>query len=41
MEACVPTEGLWEPLHLSNQSPSADGGCKLSLSDEHPTLNVV
>ena len=38
MKAYVPTVGLWEPEHLSNQSPSADGGWKLNVSDEHPTL---
>ena len=40
MKACVPTVGLWEPEHLPNQSPSADGGWKLSVSDEHPTLRL-
>ena len=38
MKACVPMVGLWEPVHLPNQSPSADGGWKLSVSDEHPTF---
>ena len=38
MKACVPTVGLWEPEHLPNQSPSADSGWKLNVSDEHPTL---
>ena len=38
MKACVPTVGLWEPVHLSNQSLLADGSWKVSVSDEHPTL---
>ena len=41
MEAYVPIVGLWEPVRLPNQSPSADGGCKLSVSDEHPTLMYI